>query len=103
MRFKIVTPALGHQVNGNTGGVRCNQGARFTVLLYLFKNFLFDWQVFNHDFNDPVTGSDLCHIIIEIPGMNAISIRFAVYGRRIRFQRVLQCCIYDPVLHCRMA
>ena len=85
MLLKVFTSSIQHQVDRDTRCIGCNKCARSAVFFNLVKHFLFDVEIFNHHFNDPVSIFNILHVITEIPGADtACKIRM-IQRRRLAF------------------
>ena len=67
MAAEVLTASFGYHVNGDTGGIAGDDAAGFAVLLYFFKNLLFDVQALNDGFEDKVAILNSGEIVLEVP------------------------------------
>ena len=95
--LEIFGATFGHQVNGNTRGVRGDEGAGFAVFFDILKNLLFDVQALNDYFYNPVTVGDAVEVIFGVAGFDEFGNVFGVDGGGFAFEHGLESIVDDLV------
>jgi hypothetical protein len=66
MLLEFAAQPLTHALQGNTGGVRGDDGTRLSHRFDPFEQVLFDLQVLDHHFHNPVAIRQLIEIVFQI-------------------------------------
>ena len=90
MFSEVFASAFGDPVDGNTGCIGGDEGARFSDGIHFFHQLLFDVQAFDDHFYDPVGGGDGLQVVFKVSGGDMRQHLFVIDRRGVLFDRSLQ-------------
>ncbi len=93
---------LGHGIEKNPGSIGGNDRVRFAHRIDSAQQVLLDLEIFHHDFNDPITFSDLVEIVRKVADGDAIGI-FGVHEKcRTGCDHFIETGLDDAIAHLRV-
>ena len=97
MLFELRRQTFRHGLERNSGGVRRYDGSGSSHFFDALQQVLFNFQILNHNFDDPVHIRELAKIILHIADGDSIHIIFVHQQRGAGYQHGIQSGFCDPI------